>query len=369
MSEIISETETKAAQHSQSRLRDHSGHRADILFAFGVALALYVAWHVLEVLELIYVSALFAVVLTPVMRTIMSLRIGKWTPGRVSAILILLFAVAASAALFFFVALPPVIRDMHQFALELPSRGPQLIERIHRFPLSKHVDVSALNARLQSLAGNFAGFVFLSFKAWASSLFFIITGAVLTIYFMLEGEIAYNWLLSFLPVDRRQRLHTTLARAEVRMGKWLLGQGLLMLLLGLTSIIVFLFLHVRYAYALGVLMGLFNLIPYAGAIASMVLIVLVAAIDSWGRVIGVVVFYAIYSQIETSYLTPRIMRQSVDLAGLTVLIALILGASLAGIVGALVAVPTAVLVAVLLNEYAVQRDPIITDVKPSDKIE
>jgi predicted PurR-regulated permease PerM len=101
----------------------------------------------------------------------------------------------------------------------------------------------------------------------------------------------------------------------------------------------------------------------------MVLIVLVAAIDSWGRVIGVVVFYAIYSQIETSYLTPRIMRQSVDLAGLTVLIALILGASLAGIVGALVAVPTAVLVAVLLNEYAVQHDPIITDVKTSDNIE
>lgn len=186
---------------------------------------------------------------------------------------------------------------------------------------------------------------------------------------MLEGEIAYNWLLSFLPVDRRQRLHTTLARAEVRMGKWLLGQGLLMLLLGLTSMIVFRSLHVRYAYALGVLMGLFNLIPYAGAIASMVLIVLVAAIDSWGRVIGVVVFYAIYSQIETSYLTPRIMRQSVDLAGLTVLIALILGASLAGIVGALVAVPTAVLVAVLLNEYAVQHDPIIADVQSSDKIE
>ena len=153
------------------------------------------------------------------------------------------------------------------------------------------------------------------------------------------------------------------------MGKWLLGQGLLMLLLGLTSMIVFLFLHVRYAYALGVLMGLFNLIPYAGAIASMVLIVLVAAIDSWGRVIGVVVFYAIYSQIETSYLTPRVMKQSVDLAGLTVLIALILGASLAGIVGALVAVPTAVLVAVLLNEYAVTHDEPVIVAEPNDEIE
>ncbi len=169
-------------------------------------------------------------------------------------------------------------------------------------------------------------------------------------------------------MDKRQRLDTTLARAEVRMGKWLLGQASLMLLLGLSSMIVFLFLHVRYAYALGVLMGLFNIIPIAGAVVSMALVVLVAAIDSWGRVAGVLIFYAIYSQIETSYLTPRIMKNSVDLVGLAVIVALLLGASLAGIVGAMVAVPSAVLVAVLLSEYAVKPEPIIAEAKPLTEI-
>src|SRR5215469_10835522 len=84
--------------------------RGNILFAFAIALLLYTAWHVRDVLEIIYVSALFAVVLMPVMRGIMKLQIGKWSPGRGSAIFILFLAVAGAASLFFFVALPPVIR-------------------------------------------------------------------------------------------------------------------------------------------------------------------------------------------------------------------------------------------------------------------
>jgi len=82
----------------------------------------------------------------------------------------------------------------------------------------------------------------------------------------------------------------------------------------------------------------------------------IAAIDSWAKMAGVLIFYVLYINVENAYLTPRIMRKSVDLTGLTVLIALIAGTELAGVTGALVAVPTAALVAVLLDEYLVQKD-------------
>jgi predicted PurR-regulated permease PerM len=338
--------------------------RGDIVFTFGVALLLYTAWHLRDVLVLIYVSALFAVVLMPLVRAITRLHIGKWSPGRGMAIFFLFLVVGGSAALFVLFAIPPVIRDLRAFAQELPTRGPELVDRIHRLPLSSRVDVSALNAKVQDFASNFAAYLLHSIRGWATVLFDTITGAILTVYFMLEGETAYRWLLSFFPVDRRQRLDATLARAEIRMGKWLLGQASLMLILGLSSTIVFLFLHIRYAYALGVIMGLFNIIPIAGALISMALVVLVAAIDSWGHVIGVLIFYGIYAQVETSFLTPRIMRTSVDLAGLAVIVSLLLGAALAGVIGAMVAVPTAVLVAVLLEEYAVKPEPIIAEPQP-----
>jgi predicted PurR-regulated permease PerM len=342
--------------------------RSDIVFTFLLALGIYLIWVVRDVLVLIYVSALFAVVLMPVVRFIMKLRIGKWQPGRGAAIVILFLAVAGFATLFIVFALPPVVRDVREFLSELPTRGPQLLARIKGIPFMRRVDVAALNAKLQDFAANFATYLLFSIRHWASKLFDIVTSIVLTVYFTLEGEMAYHWILSFFPVGMRQRLDVTLGRAELRMGKWLLGQGTLMLILGISSTILFVALHIRYAYALGVLMGLFNIIPIAGAIITVALAIMVAAIDSWGRVLGVVIFYAIYAQIETSYLTPRIMRSSVDLPGLAVIVALLLGSAFDGIVGAMVAVPTAVLVAVLLDEYAVKREPIIAEPQEVDSI-
>jgi predicted PurR-regulated permease PerM len=179
-------------------------------------------------------------------------------------------------------------------------------------------------------------------------------GLILTIYFTLEGDVAYRWGLSFLPPENRERLDLALRRAEIRMGKWLIGQSCLMLILGMTSAVVYLALHVRYAYALGVLSGLLNIIPVLGATVSIVLALLAAAVDSWGRVLGVAVFYLVYLQLENSYLTPRIMRSSVGLPGLAIIMALLLGSALEGILGALVSVPTAVLVTVLIDEYFVK---------------
>ncbi len=181
-------------------------------------------------------------------------------------------------------------------------------------------------------------------------------GVVLTIYFIEEGDQAYRWFLSFFPTESRQRLDLTLQRTKVRMGKWLLGQLLLMVILWLASTITFLALHVRYAYALGAFTGLLNVIPILGAAISIALALIVAAVDSWGRVIGVAVFYLIYQQVENSILTPRIMQKRVGLPGLAILVSLLLGTELAGIVGALVSVPTAVLVTDLVDEYLVKKN-------------
>ncbi|MGC9159339.1 MAG: AI-2E family transporter, partial [Terracidiphilus sp.] len=112
----------------------------------------------------------------------------------------------------------------------------------------------------------------------------------------------------------------------------------------------------RYAYALGMLTGLLNIIPVLGAAICIVLALLVAAIDSWGRVLGVAIFYAVYLQVENSFLIPRIMENRVKLPGLAILVALLLGSAFAGVLGAMVAVPTAVLVSVLLDEYAIHKD-------------
>ncbi|MGP8175756.1 MAG: AI-2E family transporter [Terracidiphilus sp.] len=330
--------------------------RSDIVFAFTLALACALAWVVRDVLMLLYVSALFAVVLTPVVRSTSSLRIGRWQPFKGSAILFLLLAVAAALTAFGFLALPPVIRDLQEFGREMPVRLPDLLEKFKKIPFADQLNTDEISLRVQNFAGQAATYLLLSIRDWAGNLFDIVMGLILTVYFILEGDQAYRWFLSFFPPESRDRLDKSLRRAEIRMGKWLLGQGSLMLILGVASTTVYLVLHVRYAYALGVLTGLLNIIPVLGAAICIALALLVAAIDSWGRVLGIAVFYLVYLQVENSYLTPRIMKSSVNLPGLAILVALLLGFALEGVPGALVSVPTAVLVTVLLDEYLVHKD-------------
>ncbi|MGA3045797.1 MAG: AI-2E family transporter [Terracidiphilus sp.] len=330
--------------------------RGDIVFAFALALACGLAWLVRDVLLLLYVSALFAVVLTPVVRFTSDIRIWRWQPFKGTAVLVLMLVLAAALTAFGFLALPPVIRDLQQFSGEAPSRLPQIVAKFKTIPYVDRLNTDEVIAKAQDLASQGATSLLLSIKDWAGGLFRILMGVVLTIYFIAEGEHTYNWFLSFFPVEKRHRLDKALRRAEIRMGKWLLGQGSLMLILGAISTLVFLSLHIRYAYALGVMTGLLNIIPVLGAAISIVIALLVAAIDSWTGVICIAVFYLLYLQLENSYLTPRIMRKSVDLPGLAILVALLLGSALEGVVGAMVSVPTAVLVAVLLDEYLVQKD-------------
>jgi predicted PurR-regulated permease PerM len=331
--------------------------RGHILFAIGVLLALALAWRLREVLTLIYVSALFAVVLMPAVNNIMSFRLrGIHHVSRAVAIVLLLSCVFLAIALFFLIALPPVIRNLHQFATDLPARIPPIVAHLKRLPLADKLGVDNIAQRSEDALSATAGYLFASFPDWMGRIFDLLTALVLCVYFMLEGEFAYQWLLSLFSHENRRRLDATLQTAELRVSKWLFGQLMLMLILGAASTLVFGLLHVRYFILLGVLMGLMNIVPIAGGVITILLVGLVAALDSWAKMAAVFLFYLIYVNIENAYLTPRIMRQRVNLMGLTVLIALIAGTELAGIVGALVAVPTAALIAVLMDEYLVQKD-------------
>ncbi len=342
------------------------GARSNILFTIGVLLALALAWQLRDVLLLIYVSALFAVVLTPAVNAIMifELRGGRHIT-RAVAIATLLTLTLLVLTLFLGLGLPPVVHDLRQFTADLPARSDAIVTKLKRLPLADKLGFDEIAGRVESALSATVSYLFASFPLWITRIFDILTTFVLCIYFMLEGDRAYAWVMSLLPVCRRLRLAVTLEKAEIRMSKWLFGQGLLMLILGVASTIAFGLMHVRYFFLLGVLMGLMNIVPIAGGVITILLVGAIAALDSWTKMAGVFLFYLIYVNIENAYLTPRIMRSNLDLMGLTVLIALIAGTELAGVVGALVAVPTAALIAVLMDEYMVQKDD-LTVIAPTE---
>jgi predicted PurR-regulated permease PerM len=152
--------------------------------------------------------------------------------------------------LFLTLGLPPVLHDVKNFA-DLPQRIPVLVAKIKRLPMADKIGVDSLAERSENMISSTAQYLLASAPLWLGKVFDMVAALILCIYFMLEGEFAYYYFLSFFHPKSRERLARTLVAAEVRMSKWLLGQGSLMLILGVTSTIVFSLLHVRYAILLG----------------------------------------------------------------------------------------------------------------------
>jgi predicted PurR-regulated permease PerM len=326
-------------------------HRSDIIFFFGVLLVLWTAYTVRDVLMLIYVSALFAVVISPAIGAVQRLKVGSWRPGRGFAIVFLFLMIILAASLFMGFAFPPIYRDAHQFAADWPKHLAALSEGIRNLPFGTKIDAAGLEKYATQIVGG-AGGLFLNL---AGGIFGVFTCILLTVYFILDGERVFRWMVSLFPLSEQPRLSATLLRSEHRMRNWLIGQALLMACLGFCSLGAYYFLHLRYFYVLAMFAGIANIIPIAGPVSAVIVSSTVAALDSPEKVLGVILFHAIYVQFESAILSPRVMSSTLQLSPLAVIIALSLGGSLAGVLGALVSVPTAALVAVFADEYLVKK--------------
>jgi predicted PurR-regulated permease PerM len=317
------------------------------------AASLYLFWLIRHTLLLIYLALIFAVVLVPAVRRIQRLHLGRWSPGHGAAVALLLIAFIATITILGFTFVPPILADMQHLAHDLPSQVQKIWARLRELPFIARFlrDGFPSAGILQGMSGQ----VLAAAKTLAGTTADLALIIVMAAYFIVDGGTAFHWAMKLVPRDQRPQLAAALHEAAERAQRWLVAQLLLMLILGCATAVVFGLLKIRYFYALALFAGVSNFIPFIGPIASLTLGVVVAAIDSWMKVLGVVIFYAVYQQLESAYLSPRIMKAQVGLPGIAVIIALAVGSALAGFAGAMAAVPTAALVAALADAYATRQ--------------
>lgn len=327
-------------------------YRQAIFLFFGVALLFYLAWVLREALLLIWVAVMIAVLFTPLINWICRLRIRNWHPSRGTGLVILLFVVAIAATLFFWLAFPPILRDLHNASHDLPMRVSQFVNWLHlHLPFTQNINTQdALHYVELAIGGASA-----MFSSVTHGVVAFITVLLMAAYFILDGPQSFAWFVSLFPDEQQPRLRTALINGGRRMRRWLAGQMLLMLAQGLSGLVAFGLIHVHYFYVLAVLAGLFNIIPVLGPVLTVIVAGLVAAIDSYTKLLGVVIFYVVYHNIENAFLNPRIMEARIHIPAVAIVVALVIGEAFAGIVGILIAVPTAALLAVLIDEYMVRR--------------
>jgi predicted PurR-regulated permease PerM len=178
-----------------------------------------------------------------------------------------------------------------------------------------------------------------------------ITIAFLTFFMLLEGPTWVERFFSLLPEERQPRARKIGRDIYRTVGGYVAGNLAISVIAGVSTSVVLLALGVPYAFALGVVVGLLDLVPLAGATIAAVIVGTVAMLDSTTAGIVVIAFFIVYQQLENHVIQPLVYGRTVKLSPLAVLVAVLIGAELAGVIGALGAIPIAGAIQVILIDW------------------
>ncbi|MDO8467108.1 MAG: AI-2E family transporter [bacterium] len=175
---------------------------------------------------------------------------------------------------------------------------------------------------------------------------------VLSFYLTVGKDGAEKFLLTILPSVYESKTVLLYRRIKKKIGNWLAGQVVLSLAVGLLVFLGLWILGVKYSLILGILAGIFELIPYVGPIFSGSLAVLVALTDSAPLGFYVLILFIIIQQLENNVLVPAVTNLTTALQPVVILIALLIGAKVFGFLGLVLAVPSAVLLQEFLDDWS-----------------
>jgi predicted PurR-regulated permease PerM len=198
-------------------------------------------------------------------------------------------------------------------------------------------------------------------KSILNAVIAVVTIAFLTLFMLLEGPAWVERLYGLIAEPARPRWRKVGGDIYRTVGGYVTGNLAISLIAGVASTTVLLVLGVPYAVALGLIVGLLDLIPLAGATLAAVIVSAVGFLHSTTAGIALVIFFVLYQQLENHVLQPLVYGRTVQLSPLVVLVAVLMGAELAGVIGALGAIPVAGAIQVIVIDWLEHRRQKIRD--------
>ncbi|OFW22960.1 MAG: hypothetical protein A3G21_01465 [Acidobacteria bacterium RIFCSPLOWO2_12_FULL_66_21] len=327
-------------------------------------LAIVLVWSaylVRDVLLIIYVSGLLAIGFSPIVRLIERqkvLPIGTRRFPRWVAILVLYIVILGTITGIGFLIVPPLVHQGQQLWNALPS----MFDRAQEFLIAKgilkeHLTWQQAVVRAPvSGGGEAVGTVVGAVIGVAGGVIGLVTIVILTFYFLIEADALRGGMLRLFAPRERARVAAASREVTIKVSAWLGGQLLLGGIIGLTSAVGLWLLGIPFFYVLALISGIGELIPVIGPILSAIPAIAVAATVSLNKVLLVIVFFVLQQQFENHVLVPKVMSRQVGVSAVTVIVALLIGAKLLGIVGAILAVPTAAILQVVFLELTTSRE-------------
>ena len=323
----------------------------------GALLAIWVAMNIQSIgstLMLVVVALFLAAGLNPAVEFF----VGHGMRRSYAVLTVILIVLAALAL--FLVAIVPVITDQVR---ALTDNVPEWLDELQRNRQVQRLDDEYdVISKVQDYVtgGDFVSSIFGGAVgvglAVVGALFNGFIVVVLTLYFLASLQTTKNALYRLAPASRRDRVSRLGDRVFRSIGGYVAGAFIVALCAGISSL-VFLFIVGlgQYAVALAFVVALLDVIPMIGATLGAVVVSAIAFATDWKIGVACVIFYVLYQQVENYVVYPRVMSKSVDLPGAVTVIAALVGAALFGVVGALLAIPTAASILMLVREVWVRR--------------
>ena len=320
-----------------------------------VTLAVMAAYAVRVLLVQVAVAAFIALSLDPAVRWLIRHRVGR---ALAVTIIFLLFLVALGIAVW--LALPPLISEGTKLVSDFPGyldnlrqRSPALRNLEERFNLRSQLDDFAANF-LDRVRGEALTFG----RRFLGALFSALLVTVLTIYFMADLPRIRRAIVRLFPSRHRAGVGNAVNVVIDKVGAYMIGNLVISAIAGVTTFIALSALRVPFALPLAFFVALTDLIPLVGATlgAIVCIIVTLATKELWPATILVTIFFILYQQLENYLIAPRVLRNTVEMPSVAVLLAALLGGSVLGLVGALMAIPIAAAIRVIMTPMMRARD-------------
>jgi predicted PurR-regulated permease PerM len=332
-----------------------------VLAVLGIAIAvgilLEIVWIARHIITWILIAVFLTLALNPAVEWFQRHGVRRRGAATAITVLLTLAGFAALGALF----IPTLVDEVNGFAHALPGYVDDITHRRGRlgFLESKyHITQRVRDAvesggatKLLGLTGTAVAIT----KGIITAIVATVTIVFMTVFMLLEGPLWVDRFFALLPESSRDRWRGVGHQIYRTVGGYVTGNLLISVIAGIASTIVMLALGVPYAVALGLLVAILDLIPLAGATLAAIIVSSVGFIHSIVAGIVLIVFFIVYQQIENHLLQPLVYSRTVRLSPLVILISVLIGAELAGVLGALAAIPVAGTIQVLLLAWLEHR--------------
>jgi predicted PurR-regulated permease PerM len=339
------------------------------LILVGVSFCFWLLYQFSQVIFILFIAIVIGTMIRPGVNWLYS----RGVPRIAGSIILylLLFALLAGFVLLLF---PLIGEQSAKIAASAPgyyqsfrswmvSSSNPLIEQLSEF-IPENLSIAGASQptgqEMLDSAGQALGYVFTA----ANFLFIAAAVILLAFYWTLYGTRTIHSLLRLVPTSQRERTRSLVFAMETKVGAYLAGQGILCLVIGGLSLAAYLIIGLPYPLVLALVAGVMELIPMVGPLLGAVPAAVIALSIAPSKLVWVIVATIIIQQLENSLLVPRVMRKAVGVNPFVSLLAIFAFSSLFGIAGALMAIPIAAILQLLLDRFVFDPGLMETETSP-----